>query len=226
MARTSSLGPSPTGTQSPQRENMWARLVNRVVKRVSEAADPTTTQIADNEWLLWKNTATSTTKLWYNDGGTMRSLGSSTLATAVATTSGSTADFTGIPSGVKRITVMLTGVSTDGTADLLLQIGDSGGIEATGYTGGIFTTASNAAWAGTGIELNTSNAATDVYQASIVLTLQDSSDNTWVISGNVWDGGTAITTIGVKALSATLDRVRLTCDTDAFDAGEVSILYE
>jgi hypothetical protein len=43
-------------------------------------------------------------------------------------------DFTSIPSWVKRITVMLNEVSTNGTSEVILQIGDSGGIETVSYT--------------------------------------------------------------------------------------------
>ena len=43
--------------------------------------------------------------------------------TAVASTSGTSIDFTGIPSWVKRITVMFNGVSTSGTSFKQIQIG-------------------------------------------------------------------------------------------------------
>jgi len=54
-----------------------------------------------------------------------------TSGTAVASTSGTSIDFTGIPSWVKRITVMFDVVSTNGSAIILIQLGDSGGIETT-----------------------------------------------------------------------------------------------
>ena len=44
--------------------------------------------------------------------------------TAVASTSGTSVDFTSIPSWVKRITVMFNGVSTSGTSNPLVQLGD------------------------------------------------------------------------------------------------------
>ena len=52
--------------------------------------------------------------------------------TAVNSTSGTSIDFTGIPSGVKRITIMLKDVSTSGTSYKLIQLG-SGSITTTGY---------------------------------------------------------------------------------------------
>jgi hypothetical protein len=46
-------------------------------------------------------------------------------------TSGTSIDFTSLPAWIKRITVMLVGVSTNGTSDYSRQIGTSGGIEST-----------------------------------------------------------------------------------------------
>ena len=61
-------------------------------------------------------------------------LGSSTNGTEQNSTSGTSIDFTNIPSWVKRITLMFNGVSTSGTSNYLIQIGDSGGVATTGYT--------------------------------------------------------------------------------------------
>jgi len=59
-----------------------------------------------------------------------------TLMTAQSAT-GTSVDYTGIPAGVKRITVILSGVSTNGSADHLFQLG-AGSIAAAGYLGGKF----------------------------------------------------------------------------------------
>ena len=68
------------------------------------------------------------------DGSTYTPTAKIVSGTSVASTSGTSIDFTSIPSWVKRITVMFDGVSTNGTSNLQVQIGDSGGIENTGYT--------------------------------------------------------------------------------------------
>jgi len=57
-----------------------------------------------------------TANLTGNVTGSLTSGGSLTLATA-QTASGTAVDFTGIPSWVKRITVMFSGVSTNGWAN-------------------------------------------------------------------------------------------------------------
>jgi hypothetical protein len=154
-----------------------------------------------------------------------------TFETAKATTSGTSIDFTGIPSWVNRITVMLNQVSTNGTDGAILQLGDSGGIEDTGYAGtGTAITGANTCGissftagfsAGTGVLATASRSG--------VIFLLHAGANTWIASGTVTNGATAAGhTQGVKVLSSTLDRVRLTTTggTNAFDAGSVNIAYE
>jgi hypothetical protein len=155
-------------------------------------------------------------------------------ATSQATTSGTFKDFTSIPSWVKRITIVLNGVSTSGTSNLLVQLGDAGGIENTGYTGsnsraGTSTTAGvNTSTAGATIV--NSVAAADA-QAGIV-TITNISSNNWIINsiiGNLASGNQQLNWCGVaKSTSDTLTQVRITTvnGTDTFDAGSVNILYE
>jgi hypothetical protein len=148
--------------------------------------------------------------------------------TAVASTSGTSIDFTGLPAWVKRITIMLAGVSTSGTSPVLLQIGDSGGIENTGYastTSTIGGTASNS----TAGHLVGGNTAGDVRSGHALLTLLDSATNTWAISSLIKVSTANLNYAGGdKALSATLDRVRITTvgGADTFDAGLINIIYE
>lgn len=152
-----------------------------------------------------------------------------TLGTTVATTSGTSIDFTSIPSWVKRITVMLNGVSTSGTSIKQIQIG-SGAISTSGYlstsTWVSGTTTYTSLTSGFAIQ---SNQATAVLSGAITLTLIGS--NTWVASGITSDNMNALTTQtggNSPALAGTLDRVRLTTvnGTDTFDAGSVNIMYE
>ena len=53
-----------------------------------------------------------------------------TRGTAVSA-SGTSVDFTGLPSWIKRITVMFQGVSTSGTSNLVVRAGTSAGIDST-----------------------------------------------------------------------------------------------
>jgi hypothetical protein len=153
--------------------------------------------------------------------------------TAVASTSGTSIDFTSIPSWVTRVTINLAGVSVSSTSNPLIQIGDAGGIETSGYLGS-GTSAGNGQPAAvasytTGFGLNSATAG-NLFHGSIVLTLLDASTNTWACNGNIATSNVAgfLLTAGTKPLSATLDRVRITTvgGADTFDAGTINIMYE
>jgi hypothetical protein len=149
-------------------------------------------------------------------------------ATAV-TASGTAVDFTGIPSWVKRITVMFNGVSLSGSSYLLAQIG-AGSVTSSGYTSVASANGNtNAAYSETssaGFVMATGNASFNVYATATICLV---SGNTWVCSHT---GGASIfygmSGGGGVILSGTLDRVRITTTngTDTFDAGTINILYE
>ena len=152
--------------------------------------------------------------------------------TAKASTSGTVVDFTGIPSWVKRVTVMFDGVSTSGTSNIQVQLGDSGGVETSGYRGSSMITASSALQTlamTTGI-LVYDNGLTAADLSNGVITILNITSNTWVFQGNVALSNTNETRLlaGAKTLSDTLDRIRITTvnGTDTFDAGSINILYE
>ena len=153
------------------------------------------------------------------------------VATSLNTTSGTSIDFTSIPSWVKRITVMLLSVSTTGTSGVQIQLGDSGGVETTGYsTSGTAITSVNtfgfSSFTSGFVVLGT--LATAARSGSLVFT--NVATNYWIGTGTIDDAGSAQAgyTQGFKLLSATLDRIRLTTisGTDTFDAGLVNIIYE
>ena len=150
--------------------------------------------------------------------------------TAVASTSGTSIDFTGIPSGTKRITMMLFDVSTNGANDLIIQIGN-GSIVATGYNAQRCYTLSSSANASTSvttcIAYIATNNSSDSRSGQIVLT--NLNGNTWVATG-LCNSINAIfsMTAGSITLGGVLDRIRLTTTTgtNTFDAGSINILYE
>lgn len=165
--------------------------------------------------------------------GVLDNSGAFIAGTAVASTSGTSIDFTSIPSWVKRVTVMFSGVSTNGTSLPMIQIGDSGGVETTGYTAGSSTlySAVISVTYTTGFTFRTDGVASTVMDGFITLNLLSSSTNTWVAGGTIYAPTPSIymaVVSGAKSLSATLDRVRITTvnGTDTFDAGSINILYE
>ena len=162
------------------------------------------------------------------DGSTWSSTQKIVQGTAVASTSGTSIDFTGIPSWVKRVTVMMNGISSNGTSNFQIQIG-SGSVVSTGYLsqswvssgGGVITS---------GFIITSNNAAAYVWSGNAVLTLI--SSNTWMCTGAVaYVTGTSAGCLfagNSSSLSGALDRVRVTTvnGTDTFDAGSINIMYE
>lgn len=155
-----------------------------------------------------------------------------TSGTAVASTSGTSIDFTGIPSWVKRVTVMFNRVSTNGSSLIQVQLGTSAGVTTTGYLAN--------AWAGgssnvgststTGFVAMYANSGVENIVGHMLVT--QVSGNSYVASGVIGQNPTTTdvssAVSGTVTLSGTLDRVRITTvgGTNTFDAGSINILYE
>lgn len=168
--------------------------------------------------------------IFTTDGTNWSSTQKIVRGTAVSA-SGTSVDFTSIPSWVKRVIVMLNGVSTSGTSIPIVQIG-SGSVTTTGYlayagfAGGANTAGSTSSTIG--FPINSGSAANTLYITYSIFSY----------SGNIYfatmSGGMAGTTNQLHAgggnvtLSGALDRVRVTTTngTDTFDAGVINILYE
>ena len=140
--------------------------------------------------------------------------------------SGTAVDFTSIPSWVKRITIMLNGVSLTSTGNYLYQVGTGGTPTTSGYSsytaviGGSGTTFPASSTAG--IIHWVATASVNIYTSIVFVNV---SGNIWLATG-VGNGGT---TSGNVTLSGTLDMVRITntaTGTNSFDAGTINILYE
>lgn len=159
-------------------------------------------------------------------------IGGLVSGTAVASTSGTSIDFTGIPSWAKRITVMFSGVSTNGTSAIQVRLGDSGGFETTGYasTSGSINSAGmgSAAAATSGFTLREANSAAFVYNGQLLIS--NLSGNIFTCSGlfSADSSGAGSIVMGSKTLSDILTQVRITTvnGTDTFDAGTINIMYE
>jgi len=150
--------------------------------------------------------------------------------TSQATTSGTAFNFTSIPSWVKRITIMFANVSLSGTDNLLVQLGDSGGLETTGYVASS-AFAINAGTSGgtqftTGYGVTIGSAANAVSGAMVITNI---TGNVWVaaLSGGFDASAAAISGGGTKTLSDTLTQLTVTrTGTNTFDAGTINILFE
>jgi hypothetical protein len=148
-------------------------------------------------------------------------------ATAQASTSGVTVLFSSIPSWVKEITVSLDSVSCGANADLLIRLGDSGGIESSGYVSDSQTFLATPAIG------NTASTTGFLVGFQDLGTTGNGIVHIVNVTGNVWVATAVYTTTsrgnisaGRKELSATLDRLSLTTAAGAtFDSGQVNILY-
>lgn len=146
----------------------------------------------------------------------------------VATTSGTSKSYDGIPSWATKITLLFDRVSTTGSSELLVQLGTSGGAITSGYD----SSSSNSS----GATLETSTAGFVLYvnaQASELTGKMEiqraGTSNKWIsshvmkYSGNTRDGAGVLTTY-----SGTIDRVVVTTEggTNSFDGGAVTVYYE
>ena len=155
-----------------------------------------------------------------------------TSGTAVASTSGTSINFTGIPAGVKRITVMFNSVSTSGTSVVLVQLGTGATptYTTTGYLGSGSSIGVGTALYTTGFGFGSTHTGAAILNGSFVLSLLSSATNTW--AGNGATGNSNISgmyvSAGVISLAAVLTAVRITTvnGTDAFDAGSINIMWE
>lgn len=163
------------------------------------------------------------------DGDGLTTTGLINTRTAQASTSGTSIDFTSIPAGVKRVTVMFAGVSTSGSSKIQIQLGTGSTTYTTsGYNAfeiNVSATPSTTT-ASTGFTFSSTTAANLIYGT---VTFTAVGSNTWTCWGGAGQNSTNSSMLaGSIALAATLTAVRITTvnGTDTFDAGSINILYE
>ena len=168
--------------------------------------------------------------------GTPTGVGVLTSGTAVASTSGTSVNFTSIPSWVKRVTVMLSGVSTNGTGAIQVQLGTGGTPTYTiaSYSGSVATIVASVVAnsnLSTGFTAGASISAASTLFGSLVLT--NITGNTWTAMGVIGRGDEQRCDYvgGSIALGAALTAVRIIGSAtgnpaDTFDAGTINILFE
>lgn len=150
------------------------------------------------------------------------------------TLSGVSYDFTGIPSWVTKICVKIAALSTNGTSVPIIQLGDSGGIEPSGYLGTASVVDVSAAVAAaaftTGLGLVHAFSATTIVAGVATIELVDASTNTWVMKfeGALTSQTTTVTSASTKSLSAALTQLRLTTvgGSNTIDGGVASISWQ
>jgi len=154
--------------------------------------------------------------------------GGFTLGTEQATTSGTSYTFGSIPAGTTQIVIMLEAVSFTAGVELILTLGDAGGLETTGYVGKHSLNGStNSDLTTSSFQFDTNQNAADQLEGTIWLSLKDAANFTWICTGIMMtregSSNLAITT-GSKSLSAELTQVSLSGGTG--DVGSVNIMYQ
>jgi hypothetical protein len=151
--------------------------------------------------------------------------------TSVASTSGVSISFTSLPNWVKKITMMINGVSTSGSADILIRLSTGGVFASSGYVSNMQVVQGGVA---TAAVQNTVGFVIYASSASVVATgtyqFVNNDGNGWIgtsvlayehaVSGGY--GGGRVTLGGV------LDGILIVTanGSDTFDAGSVNIIYE
>lgn len=166
-----------------------------------------------------------------NSGAVYDSLQRDTAKSATSTS----VDFTGIPSWVRRLTVIFQGISTSTATNpgIAIQLGTSGGMVASGYLGAT-SSISGAASVNTLVAFSTNfnfiqtSSANNIAHGKVVF--ENITGNTWVATGQLAQSdATRVSWLsGAIVLGAVLTQVRFTTvgGTDTFDAGTINIIYE
>jgi len=199
----------------------------------------TNVQAWDTDLDTWATkTAPSGTVVGTTDTQTLtnKTLGSGTVfntsiinsGTAVLA-SGTSIDFTGLPSWVKRITVIFNELSASGTSNRLIQLGTG----STTFTTSGYLSSTSTIQTGVSTASSTAGFVLLMDQAAFVasghMIFTNISGNIWIGSGTFKDSTTQMSIgAGSVTLGATLTAVRITSvnGTDTFDAGTINILYE
>lgn len=155
--------------------------------------------------------------------------GGITWSGAIATTSGSSAEFTSIPAGAVELVIAFNGVSLTGADGILLQLGTSGGYVTTGYVAGmglVGATGNAAVARSDGMVVGGGNGAVIVQG---LMNLHRPGGNLWVAGMSAYlsyDSASA-TGGGRVTLGSEATRLRLVSagGSDTFDAGSFYVGY-
>jgi len=183
-------------------------------------------------------TPADTDELLISDAGTIKRVdysyikGGFTLGTPV-TGSGSNITFTGIPSTARLIIVSFDNISHShsSNSDFKLLLGDSGGLETTGYTSNVIYTGTSDQGGNTYTNGHTfyyQSGNTNLIYGLIVISCADVSNNKWCISAQAGTQASYINhSAGSKTLSGTLTQLQILSGAGGgIDAGTVNIMYQ
>ena len=182
-----------------------------------------------NGWLAFTMGSSDTERMRIDANGIVTgSAGNLQLISrTVQTATGSAVDFTSIPSWVKRITVILNGVSTNNTGPVQIQLGVGGVVQTTGYSSATFSyNSTTASTSSSGLILDQGSPSGGAGAARTGnITICSLGNNTWVSQGVIITSNVT-PSAGSVTLSGTLDILRVMPQNGTFDAGSINIMYE
>jgi len=150
---------------------------------------------------------------------------------SVASTSGVSISFTSLPNWIKKITMMINGVSTNGSADILIRLSTGGVFANSGYVSNMQVVQGGVATSGVN---NTVGFVISQGTSSVITTgtyeFVNNTGNGWIGTGvfayehavvGAYGGGRV-------TLGGVLDGIRIITanGSDTFDLGSVNIIYE
>jgi hypothetical protein len=152
-----------------------------------------------------------------------------TYSSTINTTSGTAALYSSIPSWAKKITVGLSSVTYASTSLITIQLGTSGGLVSSGYTGQVYTQNTSASSFSTAFLLQAANSSGSANSGIATLFLVDSTNNIWAFASTIGSVGSTAASMGGGrvALASTLTQLQIsTVAGTTFSAGAVNTLYE
>lgn len=190
------------------------------------------TTAADDTFDVYTRTGTTCEiRNYQRASGSALATTGTTIAAQQSTASGTAFDFTGIPDTTKEIIVMFDSNSLSGTDNYLVQLGDAGGFENSGYVSSSAINGIAGASSTAGFIVRVAN-ATPTMNGNMHIYLMDSATNKWNADHTLIrsdDASYTTTGAGTKSLSAVLTQVRVTrTGTDTFDGASsfVTVSYK
>ncbi len=160
---------------------------------------------------------------YYDDGERVET---SKLDTEQATTTGTSFDFTSPFATVTKVEVLFRGTGLDGSENILVQVGPSGGVVTSGYVSGSAAVNAGAQTYDTSTAGMILAIGSQVATGIMTLVLSDAVNNDWVASHSADSTTAGIVGAGDISLSGVLNKLTI-LDTggDSFDAGSVNVRW-
>lgn len=151
-------------------------------------------------------------------------------ATAVELSSGSSVDLsTAVPSWARELLLVLDSVSSTSTGNLSIVMGDSGGVETTGYLGTVLVMGSTTSSLSSGFPITVVSTATSEWSGTAKFRRIDSVGNSyWVMESMMGRNDASAAPnicVGRKQLSGALTTVNLSVSTGSFDGGRAQLFW-